>query len=395
MILTRKQQEGLNLCITRYNNKEAYTCIAGYAGTGKSTLVKFIIAALNLKPEEEVSYISFTGKAAKVLQQKGCPNAMTAHKLLYKFKLKSDGKYIREPKITLDNKNLKLIIVDEISMLPKDMWELLLYHKIPIICCGDPEQLPPINPDTNNHVLDKPHVFLDEIMRQAEESEIIRLSMHIREGKSLIDFNCKNEHIRILHPNEVVNGVYNWGNQIICSTNDKRNEINNKVRSLQNFDSTPQKQDKLISLHNHWDICSTSGIPLTNGTIGHIDEAWIEMMPLPRYISTDPIQILWTDIIADDGEVYKNLPIDYKMLITGKSTVTPKMAYQMRRGKRCPDPPLEFSYGYGITCHKAQGSEWDKVVIFEQNFPFDKEEHRRWLYTAITRASEKAVIIKK
>lgn len=179
------------------------------AGTGKSTLVKFIIAALNLKPEE-VSYIAFTGKAAKVLSQKGCPNAMTAHKLLYKFKLKSDGRYIREPKINLDNPHLKLIIVDEISMLPKEMWELLLYHRIPIICCGDPEQLPPINPDTNNHVLDNPHVFLDEIMRQAQESEIIRLSMHIREGKELNTFDCQNQQVQIIHKNGVLNGMYDW-----------------------------------------------------------------------------------------------------------------------------------------------------------------------------------------
>ena len=67
-------------------------------------------------------------------------------------------------------------------MLPTDMWNLLLSHHIYILACGDPEQLPPINPKDNNHVLDNPHVFLDEIMRQAQESEIIRLSMHVREG---------------------------------------------------------------------------------------------------------------------------------------------------------------------------------------------------------------------
>ena len=59
------------------------------------------------------------------------------------------------------------------------------------------------------------------------------------------------------------------------------------------------------------------------------------------------------------------------------------------------DPPFDFTYGYAITCHKAQGSEWQKLLVFEEKFPFDKEEHRRWLYTAITRASEKLVIVKK
>ena len=79
MILTKKQQEGLNTAVDRYKNKEAYTCIAGYAGTGKSTLISFIIEALNLK-HKEVAYVAFTGKAANILSRKGCPNATTAHK---------------------------------------------------------------------------------------------------------------------------------------------------------------------------------------------------------------------------------------------------------------------------------------------------------------------------
>ena len=51
--------------------------------------------------------------------------------------------------------------------------------------------------------------------------------------------------------------------------------------------------------------------------------------------------------------------------------------------------------GYAITCHKAQGSEWDKVLVIEENFPFAKVDHARWLYTAATRAAEKLVIVTK
>ena len=67
----------------------------------------------------------------------------------------------------------------------------------------------------------------------------------------------------------------------------------------------------------------------------------------------------------------------------------------MSVNKKCPAPPYEFAYAYGITCHKAQGSEWDKVLVFEEKFPFDPEEHKRWLYTAVTRAKEKLVIVRK
>lgn len=393
MILTNKQELGLKLCIERYKNKEPYTCIAGYAGSGKSTLVKFIIAALNLDPED-VAYIAFTGKAANVLAQKGCPNATTAHKLLYYSKLLPNGRYLHQPKLRLDI-SYKLIIVDEISMLPKQMWELLLAHKIPIICCGDPEQLPPIDPDTNNHVLDKPHVFLDEIMRQATESEIIRLSMFIREGNELQNFKCVNKQVQVIQKKEVITGMYEWADQILCATNKTRVEVNEAMRTLRGFKPTPQNQDKIISLSNHWEFGSTIGTPLTNGSIGTLEESWIDYMYLPRYISTEPLQIMYTNMITEDGEKFINIPIDYKFLCEGKSTLSSKQKYQMKKNQRCPDPPFEFAYGYCITTHKAQGSEWNKILVFEEKFPFDKQEHKRWLYTAITRASEKIVVVKK
>ena len=73
MILTNGQEKGLKIAIERYKNKEVYTCIAGYAGSGKSTLVSYIIDALHICPED-VCYIAFTGKASLVLREKGCEN---------------------------------------------------------------------------------------------------------------------------------------------------------------------------------------------------------------------------------------------------------------------------------------------------------------------------------
>jgi exodeoxyribonuclease-5 len=162
--LTKKQVEGLNIAVQRYNEHKPWTCISGYAGSGKSTLIKFIIAALGVDPEKEVCYIAFTGKAATVLKQKGCPNAVTAHKLLYNAKPMPNGTYKFIPKSTLEG-DYKVIVVDEISMLPKPLWELLVSHGIYIIATGDPGQLPTIDKDMDNHVLDNPHIFLDEIMR--------------------------------------------------------------------------------------------------------------------------------------------------------------------------------------------------------------------------------------
>lgn len=393
MILTKKQQEGLNTAVDRYKNKEAYTCIAGYAGTGKSTLISFIIEALNLK-HKEVAYVAFTGKAANILSQKGCPNATTAHKLLYHSKPLPDGRYIHEPKTTLDHQ-YKLLVVDEISMLPKEMWYLLLRHHIHIIACGDPEQLPPINPDMDNHVLDHPHVFLDEIMRQAAESEIIRLSMHVREGNPLETFQCDNQQVQVITKNDVVTGMYEWADQIICATNNTRVNINNNMRKLRGFGDAPQENDKVISLSNHWDIFSTGHAPLTNGSIGYLKEFTVQSIYLPKYIYNGSLEVMITTVETEDKDIFTGLALDYNFLMNNKKTLSPQQEYKLLKNKKYMDPPFDFTYGYAITCHKAQGSEWQKLLVFEEKFPFDKEEHRRWLYTAITRASEKLVIVKK
>ena len=239
------------------------------AGSGKSTLVKFIISALNVDPEN-VCYVAFTGKAATVLQQKGCPNARTAHKLLYQARPTSEGKYIFTPRDELDG-FYKIIIVDEVSMLPKSMWELLLSHGVYVIALGDPGQLPPVNPEDDNHILDKPHVFLDEIMRQAQESEIIRLSMHVRQGLPISDFEAAGAQVQIFKRSQIVSGMYEWADQILCATNATRTTINNFVRQQRGYQSTPQIGDKIISLRNHWDDFSLSGNwALTNGAIGTI-----------------------------------------------------------------------------------------------------------------------------
>lgn len=395
MILTNKQEEGLKVAVARFRAHEPWTCISGYAGSGKSTLVKFIIAALDI-PEDEVCYVAYTGKAATVLKQKGCTNAMTAHKLLYWSSPTATGKFIFKPRTKLEN-HYQVIVVDEISMLPKSMWDLLLAHKIYILALGDPGQLPPINKDEDNHVLDTPHVFLDEIMRQAQESEIIRLSMHVREGNPIATFKADGAQVQIFTPDKIVNGMYTWADQILCATNAKRTELNNYIRSQKGFDPTkPEIGDKIISLRNHWNTLSTTGTwALTNGAIGTINNYNIEKKYLPFYISQTPVDYMMTDMQLEDDDTFLQLPIDYQCFLTGAPSLTPRQSYLLGKNvnPNVPPAPYEFAYAYAITTHKAQGSEWDKVLVFEESFPYNKEEHRRWLYTAVTRAKEKLVLI--
>ena len=112
MVLTDQQLTGLTIALNRYKAHEKYTVISGYAGSGKSTLVKFLVAALQI-PEEEVVYACFTGKACNVLQQKGNKNVSTLHRLLYEHRPKSDGTFFRLP--LPDIEPYRLVIVDECS----------------------------------------------------------------------------------------------------------------------------------------------------------------------------------------------------------------------------------------------------------------------------------------
>ena len=102
-----------------------------------------------------------------------------------------------------------------------------------------------------------------------------------------------------------------------------------------------------------------------------------------------------TSFSLDDNDKFIDIPIDYQCMISGNPTLTPKQVYQLNRNKKLPDAPYEFAYAYAITTHKAQGSEWDKVLVIEEPFPFSLEDHKKWLYTACTRAKEKLVVIAK
>lgn len=257
-------------------------------------------------------------------------------------------------------------------------------------------QLPPINALENNHVLDKPHVFLDEIMRQAQDSEIIRLSMHIREGKPISSFNAAGQEVKIVKKSEIVDGMFDWADQILCATNANRTSINNFVRSKKGYPEEPQIGDKIIGLTNHWDTVSLKENALTNGTIGYITSFDKDIMYLPYYIYDKPIDLLMTSMKTEFDDTFLDLPIDYNCLLTGQKTLTGQQEYKMLKDKRCfYEPPYDFAYGYAITVWKAQGSQWDKVLLYEEGHPYDKKEHIQYLYTGVTRAVTRLVLVTK
>lgn len=391
MILTNRQEQGLKIAIDRYKNHEKCTVISGFAGSGKSTLVRFIIDALDV-PEDHVCYCAYTGKATQVLQKKGNKNVSTLHKLLYETRPLPNGKYLNIPRTSID---YKIIIVDEVSMAPMSLMKLLFKHDCYVICLGDPFQLPPIDKNEDNHLLDNPHIFLDEIMRQAQESEIIQISMKIRNNENITEF--KGKEVQVLNKNNFSTGMLTWADQVLVATNNTRISINNTMRAMLGREGNPQVGDKIICLRNYFDIHADNKDNLVNGTIGYIRNIYdIEKFYLPRYYNNNnQIESLVADFTTDSDSNFFRLNMDNKMILTGNKCIDSRTEYKLNRDKYFKrEVPLEFTYGYAVTTWKAQGSEWDKVLLLEETFPFNKTEHARFLYTACTRAVDKFVWIR-
>lgn len=397
MILNTDQKKAVEVAIQRYEQHEPYTVLAGPAGSGKSATLKFIISALGLNPELDVCFTAPTGKAAQVLKKRGNPNALTLHKLLYWAQQDKNGKYRFVPKPRDKIEDFKLICVDEVSMVDPRIWNQLLTLDIPILAMGDNHQLPPVSPEGDNGVLLNPHIILTEIMRQEKGSEIIDFATFLRQGNAVNDYKERGEQVKVISKNELRDGHYLWADQILCATNTTRTQGNFDKRVMLGLDpNKPCFGDSIISLKNHWGFMSDKEEPLINGSIGKIIDYNVESIWLPRYIYQGKYNLMLADIETEDGEIYREVPIDYDCLLTGKKTLTDKAEMQLKKCKNYEGPiPFEMNYSYFATTWKFQGDQANKVLLFEERFPFDVDTHRRYMYTGATRAVERLVVVKK
>lgn len=235
-------------------------------------------------------------------------------------------------------------------------------------------------------------------MRQAAESEIIQLTMKIRAGEK-IDFSSGKEVI-VIPETDFVTGHLLWADQVLCATNATRNALNNQMRELLGYSGDPKEGEKMICLRNYWDKCSLDKeCALVNGMTGTLINPTTRKNRLPYWVrvqNKNP-EYLMSGFQTEDGAEFKNLNMDKKLITTGEYTYTPEERYNLRglvKKVGFNPVPFEFAFGYCITTHKSQGSEWDKVTVVEEGFPYNKLEHARWLYTACTRAAEKLVLIR-
>lgn len=375
--------------------------LAGYAGTGKTTLLKHTVTnTLKLVPDESAAFVTPTGKAATVLIRSGI-SATTLHKLIYQSiteeqEIEINGKKVKIEKLTFKrresiDKSIKLIILDEASMVSDGViWDLLEFG-VKLLICGDNAQLPPV--EGINTYLQTPGFTLKTIVRQQLDNPIIKLAELAREGK-YIPYGTYGDSVFVmskrLFTGERRKRYFMRADQIICGINKTRAAINEEIRAAKGFGLLPEDGDKLICTINNWEqyIDGEYRFNLMNGIIGTAYDPFYDensgmgfMQFKPDFLDELCPEALPFDtgIFTDGRYNYKHGDYFEKFDENGEATGV----FTLNR----------FEYGYCISCHKAQGSEFDNAIVFDESYAF-KEDKNRWLYTAITRAKKKLILLR-
>lgn len=369
----------------------------GYAGTGKTTLAIQIAEMV----EGECLFGSFTGKAALVMRKKGCHGAQTLHSLIYKPRRKKRDNEELDRDIPMWELNPEsslayadLLIIDECSMVGDDLANDVLSFKRRILVLGDPAQLPPVS-GTGYFTEAEPDVMLTEIHRQAADNPIIRIATQIRLGEILVPGAhkgaTKGQGVYIMARSSLKLSSELAADQILCGKNDSRVTINRRIREqlraegkIPKGDHLPVIGDRVICLKNKRDR------GLLNGAMWKVTNIRDRAFGAKKRGRKD---VSYLDVESTDQANFNSpvsVPHPY-WFWNGKAN---DLHLPEKMSRNHYD---EFDYAYAITCHKSQGSQWDKVVVHDESHVFgrgpDSEDiPRRWLYTAATRAAEALII---
>ena len=385
--LTKGQKEAVDKAKHWYNTgyKQVFE-IAGYAGTGKSTVVNTLIEELELD-KDDVLFTAFVGKATLVLSMKGCKakticstfydcidipmkdeNGVT---IMVNGKVKYSKKFIKKKSLPV---NIKLIVIDEASMLNETYKADILSFDIPIIVLGDLHQLPPVFGDPA--FLQNPDIILTEIMRQQESNPIVYLATLARQGSKL-PLGKYLDKCLVCTKREIENEytLFKGSDIIICGKNATREELNKFIRSevygIKSVDLV--EGDKLICRQNNWNESINENIFLINGMVGYVVN-----IDKKSYDGRN-LRIDFRPEFLQDN-YFVDIDIDYKYI---------NLPYL--RKKTYVTYANKFEFGYAITCHLSQGSQYPNVLVYNE-YMGDREYYSKWLYTAVTRAIDKLVV---
>ena len=358
-----QQDSGLSGVETWFKShkKKQIFRLFGHAGTGKTTLAKHFASFI----DGTVLFAAYTGKAALQLRKAGCENACTIHSLIYIAEEQPDGsaKFILNKNSPL--KKAALLIVDECSMVDDKLAADIMKFGKPILVLGDPAQLPPID-GAGYFTNSEPDIMLTEIHRQALDNPIIYLATLVREGNALKvgDYGESS----VLPKGKLSRAQVFESDQIISGRNATRTGLNTKARTYFEYEGLyPNIGEKLICLRNDKELSIFNGGMFR--VLGYTNNESI-VKPIAGKIMMR--------VQSEDDHIY---PIQVKVRHELFNPDLPKPDFKLLKETQ------EFDFGYAITCHKSQGSQWGNTVIYDESWCF-REQRINWLYTAITRAQD-------
>lgn len=413
--LTADQQKAEQLIREWFlNTSDQVFVLSGYAGTGKTYLLKRVVEGLGLQAGKEAVFVAPTGKAAAVLVKNGTP-AGTIHSLIYvrdedDFEVNEDGEivektrrlsFLRKEKI---GEGIRLIVVDEASMVDNLILRDLLSYGVKCLFCGDDAQLPPVNGE--NVLLKEPDFRLTQIVRQERDNPIIALAQTARQG-GYIDYGNYGDKV-LVAPRDFLTGedrkrLFLRADQILVGCNRTRERINREMRGYQGLGANPLPSDgeKVICTLNNWTrfIDAERKFNLVNGVIGYafnvkeqLDD--LASMDFQAEFLTDTVRSLPFDSAVFTRGEYAHSYGDFAVQLSDGTFVHENNFEVLKRVRAKREEPIcRFEFAYAVTCHKAQGSEFDFVIVFDESGAFG-EDKNRWLYTAITRAKKKLLVIR-
>jgi exodeoxyribonuclease V len=330
--------------------------LQGLAGTGKTTVAAYIA-----RSRPGAYLCALTGKAASVLRSKTGLDAATVHSTFYEFvrSVEREGeppRLVFRPAHSPGSLKGKVLLLDECSMIDSKTAADILATGIIVVAIGDPGQLPPINGDP---FFTTASFTLTEIHRQALENPIIRQAHAVR---SCGRYESDGDAVRTI--TKLAGDDLRKASIVLTGKRATRSRMNAYCRSVLGITSPlPLQGEPLVCLRN------TPKHGLFNGAIYYAHRDLHEGDETVG-ISTD----------AGDIEVHA------EFLPPGHEDDNPDL------------PPggwkTAFAFGYALTVHKAQGSEWDHVLLIDEGHAF-REDRNKWTYTGITRASESIVIAHK
>lgn len=396
--------------------------MAGYAGSGKTSMMPQLIGATGISPEN-VAFVAPTAKAAMVMTQKlramGIDRvAKTIHHFMYIPKstnseqlkgqildlrkqdqtkeIKTLIKKLQETIYALDTSYKQdigfllkpgfysatcpepmLIILDEASMVGSKMGRDLESFRIPIIAIGDPAQLKPVR-DTSFLTQGTPDFFLDEIHRQAEGSAILHLASLAREGKRLPLGNF-GDGVQVVKKRNDESTLADRDLQVLCGRNRTRWKLTEKIRNMLGYeDSGPYKDEPLICVQNSYAMPEfVNGLPLMClQDVGDLEKG---NASFTVGVETPDGQKRWIPAFQPILEEQLMLTKDY-------------CSCEIREAKNVVAKSIHLDFSWVITTHKSQGSQWDEVVLHDES-RFWRGEEKNWLYTGITRAAERLTVV--